>query len=230
MKKQEHSSLYKALGIVGVLLAAVLIPFFVMRPAQHYADPLERALSLYQKGDYKQAATYFRQADSMGSSDAAFALGAMSFAGKGTTVNIPEALIYYEKAAKTGYAPAQTTLALIYVHGQNVAQDLEKGLDYAKQAAENGDVEAQMMLARWFETGENVDQDVEEAVKYYKMAAEAGSIDAKTALTLIYKNGAGNVSANEFSMRRWQNKIMRQKRFENIFQNLPPDHIEKIQP
>lgn len=230
MRKQELSSLYKALGIAGVLLLAVLIPFFVMRPAEHYADPLERALALYQKGDYKQAALYFRQADSMGSADAAFALGAMSFAGKGTAVNIPEALLYYEKAAKAGYSPAQTTLALIYVHGQNVVQDLEKGLEYAKQAAENGDVEAQMMLARWFETGENVDQDVEEAVKYYEMAAKAGSIDAKTALTVIYKNGAGNVSANEFSMRRWQGKIRQQKRFENIFQNLPPDYIEKIQP
>ena len=141
MKKQEHSSLYKALGVVGVLLAAVLIPFFLAHPARHYADPLERALSLYQKGDYKQAATYFRQADSMGSADAAFALGAMSFAGKGTAVNIPEALLYYEKAARSGYTPAQTTLALIYIHGQNVAQDLEKGLDYAKQAAGNGDVD-----------------------------------------------------------------------------------------
>lgn len=230
MKKQELSSLYKALGVVGVLLAAVLIPFFIMRPAQHYTDPLERALSLYQKGDYKQAATYFRQADSMGSADAAFALGAMSFTGKGTAVNIPEALFYYEKAARSGYAPAQTTLSLIYIHGQNVAQDLEKGLDYAKQAARNGDVEAQMMLARWLETGENVDQDVEEAVKYYEMAAKAGNIDAKTALSIIYKTGAGNVPANEFSMRRWQQKIRRQKRFENIFRNLPPDHIEKIQP
>ena len=139
MQKKERISLYKALGLVGILLLTALILFLNRRPADFSYNPLERALSFYEQEDYRQATIYFAQADVMNVPEAAFALGAMNFAGKGMPVDIPKALAYYEKAAKAGYAPAQMTLALLYIHGENVVQDIDKGLKFAEEAAGNGD-------------------------------------------------------------------------------------------
>ena len=227
MQKKERISLYKALGLVGILLLTALILFLNRRPADLSYNPLERALSLYEQGNYQQATIYFAQADVMNVPEAAFALGAMNFAGKGMPVDIPKALAYYEKAAEAGYAPAQMTLALLYIHGENVVQDSDKGLKFAEEAADNGDPEAQIMLARWYENGENVEKDMKKAVVFYQQAALQGDINAKTALSIIYKNGAGTVLPNPYTAARWQESIQKQKRFENIFQNLPPDYIEK---
>lgn len=227
MQKKERISLYKALGLVGILLLTALILFLNRRPADFSYNPLERALSFYEQEDYRQATIYFAQADVMNAPEAAFALGAMNFAGKGMPVDIPKALAYYEKAAEAGYAPAQMTLALLYIHGENVVQDIDKGLKFAEEAAGNGDPEAQIMLARWYENGENVEKDMEKAVAFYKQAALRGDINAKTALSIIYKNGSDTILPNPYTAARWQKSIQEQKKFENIFQNLPPGYIEK---
>ena len=230
MQKKERISLYKALGIIGATLLITLILFLNRQPADLSRNPLEQALIFYEQGDYQQATTYFAQADVMNIPEASFALGAMNFAGKGMPVNIPKALDYYEKAAQADYAPAQMTLALLYIYGENVVQDIEKGIEYAEKAAKNGDPEALIMLARWYENGENVEKDIEKAVKFYKQAALLGNIDAKIALTVIYKNGAGSIKPDEWTAAHWQESIQKQKKFENIFQNLAPDFIEKAKP
>lgn len=227
MQKKERISLRKALALVGILLLAALISFLNRRPENMSYNPLERALGFYKRGDYQQATLYFAQADVMNAPEAAFALGAMNFAGKGTPVNIPKALEYYEKAAAAGYAPAQTTLALLYIHGENVVQDVDKGLKFAEEAAGNGDPEAQIMLARWYENGENVEKDMKKAVAFYQKAAMQGDINAKTALSVIYKNGSDSIPANPHTAARWQESIQKQRRFENIFRNLPADYMEK---
>lgn len=227
MQEKERTSLYKALGLVGILLLITLFLFLHQRPADLSYNPLERALSLYEQGDFKQATTYFAQADVMNVPEAAFALGAMNFSGKGIPVNIPLALSYYEKAAKAGYAPAQTTLAIIYVNGIHVVQDLEKGAEYAKKAAENGDPEAQMMLAGWYENGTIVEKDMKKAVSFYKKAALQGDINAKIALSVIYKKGSDQITANPYTAARWEKSIREQKKFENIFRNLPENYIPK---
>ena len=48
------------------------------------------------------------------------------------------------------------------------------------------------------------------------------------ALVLIYQNGAKNVKIDRKEVDRWEDSIKKQIRFENIFQNRPADHIEKI--
>lgn len=228
MRKKERISLYKALGVIGGVLFITLILFLNRQPEDLSYNPMEKALSFYQQGDYQQATLYFAQADVMNVPEASFALGAMHFAGKGMPVDISKALTYYEKAANGGYAPAQMTLALLYIHGEKVERNVEKGIEFTEKAAKNGDPEASIMLARWYENGEYVEKDMEKAVKFYKQAALSGNIDAKMALSVIYKNGSGSVNANSRTAARWQESIQKQKRFENIFQNLPSDHIEKV--
>lgn len=227
MQKKERISLYKALlVIVGLFLIAV-ITYFNRDPQNFSYNPLNRALSYYEQGDYQKAALYFAQADTMNYPEAAFALGAMHFSGKGMPVDISKALNYYEKAADANYAPAQMTLALLYIHGENVVQDFEKGLNMAQKAADNGDPEAQVMLAGWYENGEYVEKNISKAVALYKKAAQQGDINAKMALAVIYEKGSGEILANPYTSNRWKESIQQQKRFENIFQNRDADFIEK---
>jgi len=228
MDKKERISSETALFLICIILAVAL--FLKFNPGNKIHSPMDKALFSYQKGDYRQAMTYFAQADNANIPEASFSLGAMYFAGKGTSVNIPKAFFYYQKAADLNYAPAQTTLALLYMQGDVVERNPEKAVELAKKAAENNDMEAQIMLARWFENGEHIEKDIKQAVHFYEMAAKNGDINAKTALSVIYKNSGDNVSSNIYTSKRWEDSIQKQKRFENIFQNLPPDYIEKVQP
>lgn len=228
MNKKERIFLCAAAAVfVAVLTVAI---YLNSKPADQLSSPMERALSLYQKGDYKQAMIYFAQADNAQLPEAAFALGAMHFAGLGTPVNIPKALTYYHKAAGENYAPAQTTLALLYMEGGQVKQDPQKALILAQKAAEQNDTEAQMMLAKWFENGEYVEKDMKQAVHFYTKAANNGNMNAKMALSVIYKSGKETGLENPYASKRWEDSIQKQKRFENIFRNLPPDYIEKAKP
>lgn len=227
MDKKERISSEAALCLICIVLAVAL--FLKFNPGNKIYTPMDKALYSYQKGDYQEAMTYFAQADNANIAEATFALGAMHFSGKGTNIDIPKALSYYQKAADLNYTPAQTTLALLYMQGEVVARNPEKAVDWARKAAENNDEEAQILLAKWFENGEYIEKDIKQAVHFYEMAAKNGNIDAKGALSIIYKSGAGAVPSNIYTSKRWENSIKKQKRFENIFQNLPPDHIEKIQ-
>ena len=228
MDKNERISLYIVLIVIGFALTTAL--FLNFKPKKQPFSPMEKALSFYQQHDYQQAMIYFAQADNIGFPEASFALGAMHFSGRGTRVNIPKALYYYQKAAESNYTPAQTTLALLYMQGKGVERDTEKALEWAKKAAENNDTEAQIILAKWFENGEYIKRDMKQAVHFYEMAAKNGNINAKMALSVIYKNGYDSISPNPYTSKRWEDSIQGQKKFENIFQNLPPDYIEKALP
>ena len=228
MNKKERLSLYTALGFIGIVLAVTLS--LSLKPESRMNNPLEKALSLYQKEDYQQAITYFAQADNVNVPEATFALGAMHFSGKGTPVNIPRALLYYQKAADNNYSPALTTLALLYMDGNFVQKDPEKAIYFAKKAAEKNDVEAQIMLARWFENGDQTEQDMPQAVRYYEMAARNGDVNAKMALSIIYKDGKGSVPPNPYAAKRWRDSIQKQQKLENLFQNRPADFIPQATP
>ena len=226
MEKKDRNSLYAYLFFT----VAVLVVFLIFKPESYVSDPMNEALSAYRDGKYKLAMTHFSRAERLNNPIASFALGAMYFSGKGTDIDIPKALAYYQKAADWNYAPAQTTLALLYMEGQHVRKDPEKAVMLARKAAEQNEVEAQTILAGWFENGNNIEQNIPEAVRYYEMAARNGDANAKTALSVIYKDGKGAVLKNPHTAKRWADSIQKQKRLENIFQNLPPDYISKPVP
>ena len=221
MRKKGQTSLYMALGLtLSILIVALLFRF---KPQGSFYSPADLGFLSYEKGDYQQAMTYFAQADSNNIPEAAFALGAMHFAGKGTEINIPKALDYYKRSAEAGYAPAQTTLAVLYMESDKVEHDSEKAVLWATEAAMNNDMEAQLMLAGWYESGKLIEQDIGQAIRFYEMAAKNGSADAKIALSIIYKTGKGKTHANIYTAKRWEDSIKKQKDFENIFQNRHPN-------
>ena len=220
MEKKERHSLYPYL----ILTVAVLTVFLIFKPGKYVSDPLKEALRAYRDGKYKQAFSFFIQADKLNIPEASFSLGAMYFSGKGTSVNIPQALFYYRKAAQRDYAPAKTTMALLYMEGKNVPKDPEKAVSFAESAAEQNDAEAQIMLAKWFENGQNVKKDISKAIRYYEMAAKNGDINAKMALSVIYKEGRDSIPANVYTAKRWTDSIQKQRKLENLFQNRPADY------
>lgn len=224
MEKKEQTFFYFALGITLVILIIALL--FKSDPENKIFSPAERGLSLYKKGEYQEAITYFAQADSVNIPEGSFALGAMHFAGLGTDVDIPKAIKYYEKAAELNYTPAQTTLAILYMQGEVVEKNPEKAVKWAETAARNGDMEAQLLVAGWYENGKNIEQNIKKAVHFYEMAAKQGSADAKIALSVIYKTGKGKILENIYTAKRWEDSIKKQKDFENIFQNRSLDKLE----
>lgn len=228
MNKRKPLPFYATLIFICAIMTVMLILNF--RSENQIFDPMEKAFRLYQENDYENAIVYFAQADNRNIPEASFALGAMHFSGKGTEENIPKALFYYEKAAGKGYTPAMMTLAILYAQGEKVEKDTEKALKWAKEAAEQNDVEAQSMLAGWYEEGKITEQNIFKAVHYYKMAAKNGDANAKMALFIIYKTGKGNFPPNIYAAERWKNSIQKQKKLNNLFQNLSADHIEKALP
>ena len=226
MKITELSPFYAALFLIVGLLSV----FLFFKPENPFADPMKEGLGAYRKKDYKTAMIRFKIAESLRIPEASFALGAMHFSGTGTDVDIPQALSYYQKAAELNYAPAMTTLAMLYMNGRFVPKNAKKAVALAEKAAQLNDVEAQIMLAGWFENGTLVEQDVPSAIRYYEMAARNGNINAKIALSVIYKDGKGSVTANPYTAKRWSDSIQKQRKLNNLFQNLPADYIETVKP
>lgn len=223
MPQKEHNYLYPSLAAVSLILILALAVFLKQTPALSKKHYMESAVAAYAAGDYKEAIQYFAQGEVANNPEAAFALGAMHFSGKGTPVNRTKAISFYEKAALFNYPPAQLTLAILYAEGQGVPKDAGKAVEYAKKAADNGDEEARMMLAGWYENGTFTEKNVPKAVELYKAAAKQGDINAKTALYIIYKNGADGVPANLHTAMRWNDSIEKQKKLENRLQATAPE-------
>lgn len=222
MPQKERTLLYPGLAAVSLILILALAAFLKQTPVLSKKHYMESAVSAYSAGNYKEAIQYFAQGEVANNPEAAFALGAMHFSGKGTPVNMTKAVSFYEKAALFGYPPAQLTLAILYAEGRGVPKDEKKALEYAQKAAENDDTEAQLLLARWYENGTLTKKDVPKAVELYKAAAMKGDINAKTALYIIYKNGADGVPANIHSAMRWNDSIEKQKTFESHLHGTAP--------
>lgn len=218
MQQKERNLLYPGLAAVSLILILALAVFLKHTPVFSKKHYMESAVSAYAAGNYQEAIQYFAQGEVANNPEAAFALGAMHFSGKGTPVNMAKAVSFYEKAALFNYPPAQLTLAILYAEGRGVPKDEKKALEYARKAADNGDTEALIMLAGWYENGHIAEKDVPKAIELYKAAAQKGDINAKTALYIIYKNGAEGVPANIHTAMRWNDSIEKQKKLEGRLQ------------
>ena len=122
-------------------------------------------------GSDEEAAAWMRKAAELKDASAQFALGVMSFEGRGMAKSYEEAAKWMRIAADQGFPEAQYWLGMMHIDGKGVEKSKEKGLGLLKTAAEKGSIGAQMDLGRYYEEDEG---SPEEAARCYRMAADQG--------------------------------------------------------
>ncbi len=124
------------------------------------ADP-ERSLELNIK------------AAELGNIDAAYNAGLAFSKGRGTEVNLQEAMRWFKIAAVSGSPIAQHNLATIYMNSQNSKDTLEAHYWYLK-AAEQGSYLSQQNLGNMYLHGQGVNKDLTQALSWNILASQDG--------------------------------------------------------
>lgn len=170
---------------------------------------LNLALDAYDKGDYVEAMSQFKQNYSkLGNDFSALMLGRMYLEGKGDKVDTTQALYWLDKAVNQRFGPkdrmrfdpkhpqlmnnraeAAMTLAKVYMVGSGVKRDPRKALDFYEVAADSGYTPATSMLGSAYLSGFAGAKDVNKGVKYLKEAGEAGYAPALFQLGKAYYEG-----------------------------------------
>lgn len=217
MKTNEKSKFLAYAVIIAAFLCAGIFVFNLLNKRQWTPDVLEKGLTAYETGDFKQAFNCFNAGDVAGDPQSSFVLGALYLNGLGVERNVEKAENLYIKSAKNGYVPAMTTLAFLYAGGDLIPQNIEAAYTYMAEAAAKNDREAQITLGTWYENGFLGKKDTLAAVKWYTKAARNGDKNAKMALALIYREGKGLVAPNIFTSKRWYDSIEKQSVYEKRF-------------
>lgn len=144
----------------------------------------------YERGDYQEAAKWYRKAAGQGNSSAQVNLGAMYAEGQGVAQDFREALVWYREAAQQGDAVACFNLGAMYIEGQGVARDLQEALKWHRQAAAQGHALAQFNLGLMYEQNNDA-LSLQEAVVWYRKAAAQGHAPAQVNLGAMYIEGRG---------------------------------------
>lgn len=165
-----------------------------LSPSQMFAKGWEEEV----KGNYSEAAKWYREAAELGNAKARFNLGYMYVHGFGVGQDYSEAVKLMRKAAEQRYAPAQRFLGMMYEDGIGVGQDYYEAVKLYREAVEQGYAPAQYLLGHMYENGFGVSQDYYEAVKLFRKAAEQGDASGQCNLGFMYENGRGvNQDYNE---------------------------------
>jgi len=126
------------------------------------------------RGDYAEAARWWRKAADQGDSAAQSDLGWLYGSGLGVERNYAESAAWYRKSAEQGNVNGQHWLGHCYLSGNGVAKDEKEAFKWFLAAAKNGNNAAQGDLGRMYAAGSGVEQNSAEAIKWFRQAAEAG--------------------------------------------------------
>jgi S1-C subfamily serine protease len=168
------------------------------------AGPFEEGSAAQGRGDYTEAAKWYRKAGDEGDARAQGNLGLMYEFGSGVPQDYAEAVKWYRKAAERGYAPGQNSLGSVYVNGLGVPQNNVEAVKWYRKAAEQGYAIAQGNLGSMYRDGRGVPQNNVEAVKWYRKAAEQGNAHGQSGLGFMYGTGRG-VPQNHIQAHMWYN-------------------------
>jgi S1-C subfamily serine protease len=166
--------------------------------------PFKEGWAAQQRGDYTDAAKWYRKAAEQGHAVAQNNLGSMYANGYGVAQNYGEAVKWYRKAADQGYANAQTNLGDMYRAGRGVAQNNGEAFKWYHMAAEHGNAVAQNNLGSVYVNGHGVAQNDAEAAKWYRKAADQGYALGQSNLGSMYAYGRG-VPQNYVQAHMWFN-------------------------
>jgi TPR repeat protein len=205
MKKMAS---HPRMSFFSIFCAALFV--WVIAPAAGAAGagPSEEgpaALEAYERHEYAEAATLWRNAAERGDPLAQLSLGNLYFYGRGVPKQPAEAARWWRKAAEQGETLAQYALAELYATGEGVKRDDAEAAKWLREAADQGEAMAQLKLGSIYFSGRGALQDYAEAVKWWRKAAEQGEPFAHYFLGTQYVDGRGGVPLDYVQAHKWLN-------------------------
>ncbi|WP_044173644.1 serine/threonine-protein kinase [Flectobacillus major] len=156
------------------------------------------AMSAFYNAKYKEAFSKLQKASDLGSGDADYYLGELTYNGLGTVKDYNKGWEYTNKAIKKGFKMAYWRIANAYQTGKGVLKDPEKAdryyleaIEAMKKLAESGDPEALGNLGAMYSSGDGVSKNNKIAFEYYLKSAnkEYAFIQSNLAQMYFYGNG-----------------------------------------
>ncbi|MDR1895239.1 MAG: protein kinase [Prevotellaceae bacterium] len=179
-----------------------------VRHKQEMLNYLIPALNDFYAAKYKQSFEKFQIAAEMGSGDAYYYLGELTYNGLATAKDYNKGWEYTQKAFQKGFKMAYWRMANACETGHGVPQDKDKADKYyfeaiegIKKLAENGDPEALGNLGSMYSVGQGVSKNEKMAFEYCLKSAQAGYAFVMNALALYYKVGYGTKQNNGEAMK-----------------------------
>ena len=121
-------------------LRAMVVAVAVAAPAAHADDQrlVAEGISLYDRGQFEEAAAVLAPEAESGSTAAQFHMGLLLARGEGTPRDLATAARWMERAAESGHNHAQYIIGHMYAKGDGVAQDRARAHMWFSAATENG--------------------------------------------------------------------------------------------
>lgn len=107
-------------------------------PKLSLEEMYQKGVDACRKGQYAEAARWYRKAAEQGHATAQCNLGYMYDDGLGVAKDYSEAARWYRKAAEQGDMYAQFNLGEKYYYGQGVSKDYSEALKWYRKAAHHG--------------------------------------------------------------------------------------------
>jgi hypothetical protein len=172
-----------------VATSSVAKSLAVFREPDLMETAFREGLSLYEGGDYTEAARTWLAAAKHGHAGAQFSLGVAYATGNGVAQDLDAAIRWWNDAAHRGHATAQVNLGLLYWRGVGVERDLAKALSWWRRAADGGDAAAQFHLGAMAATGEGSPIDFDDAIHWWRLSAAQGYELAIEGLQIMERHG-----------------------------------------
>lgn len=121
-------------------------------------------------------------------------IGRMYLNGKGTDINVENAISWFDKASLSGNPDAAYQLAYIYTSDKYNFNDIEKANEYYKKALEayeksendNDNSTAEYRLGSMYFRALDTEQNIEKAISWFSKSMQNGNSDAAYQLGNIY--------------------------------------------
>ncbi len=124
-------------------------------------------------------------------------IASMYLNGKGTNINIDEAVKWFEKSAEQGNPDAAYQLGYIYSSEKYALSDIAKSnkyyaaalSDYEKAEEENSNATAEYRIGLIYLNGLGVDKNIDKAVHWFSKSTSNGNASAAYKLAVLYDEG-----------------------------------------
>jgi TPR repeat protein len=144
-------------------------------------------IMLQSRGEYQQAAYWYKQAANAGVANAQYNMGTLYFNGQGVPQDYARAHEWFMRAARRGNKNAEFQLGMTYFTGQGVNKDPQQEIYWYDKAARQGLPAAAYNLGVIYNNGDEVAADYVRAYAWM-LLAQKGGLDAGSALSAIAAN------------------------------------------
>lgn len=140
--------------LIYILALLVIGTFTIQAQVKVSSDTLLcRADKLFDEKDYEAAVKLYKEASTLGNSDAQNKLGFCYMYGTGIPKNSILAVNCFRRAAEKGYAKAQFNLANCYYMGRGIAISFKKSAEWMLKAAQQDYEPALQNIATYYKQG-----------------------------------------------------------------------------